>query len=180
MTESNEKIHGESLETWADAEAAVRDFAVARLRVGDAKALADKRIAIARDDLERTTAGDKGVMELRMRQLEAFLRAHRHELGGAQSRKLDAGRIGFRRASELAFDGTEAEFVARLAAADLYDCIRVTEAPNVPVLKTHPAETLSAVGARIQETETFYVEVPKAPNDRERTSGGKSGAEVQS
>lgn len=181
MSESNERVHSPAgLESWADAEGALRDFAAAKARVAAAKALADKRVEIAKADLERATAGDKGLIELRVRQLEAFVREHRSELGGAQSRKLDAGRIGFRRASELAYDGTEADLLSRLTAAGLFDCIRVVESVNIPVLRTHPEATLEQVGARIRETETFYVEVPKAPNDTERTSGGKGGPEVQS
>lgn len=165
-----------ALADWPDAEAAVQRLAEAKRRNDERKLIAQRRIDGINAQLEADNAPDEAIIAHETARLESFAVSVRATDFQGQSRKMQAGSIGWRRSSALELLLPEDDIVRNLVRTDHWEAIKTKDIIKKSVMKDFPPELLAEVGASLEAKETFYVDVKKAPNGVERVS--RAGREV--
>lgn len=122
----------------------------------DAKAEIDR----IKEGLKQTTAPAAAQIEMLTASLEAFCAAHAEDFGGAKSRKLQFGTVGWRASTAIkvasAKDTVELLKTVFGKKAEAY--LRIKEEPDKDCLAKLTDEQLDAVGCRRENRDVFYAE----------------------
>jgi len=96
-------------------------------------------------------------------QVKRFVDAHREELGGARSKKLEHGTVAYRWTTKLAIAGRRVKTaIAWLLENKKAKYLHVEHKLHREALRDAPAEILKAIGARVTHIEQFRYEVDDA------------------
>lgn len=153
------------LNSWDDAAVVMQALSAAQARLDAEQALFQQRLSKLQQEHDARTALDRATVEAASRDLAEFATAHRKDFGVAKSRKVGAGRVGWRASSALAYTVPAETVIERLRTLrpDLVRTTVVHDPDKVRIRALPPAE-LASLGCEVKTTETFYVEVaPAAP-----------------
>jgi phage host-nuclease inhibitor protein Gam len=170
MPKKTTRIKAPSLATPTAFAAAIDDLARIEVELRKAEARRDARLQAVRADYEPVVGSLQDQREALALAVEKFAVEHRDDLfpGKIKSAETPLAIFGFRLGQPtlkpLNRSWTWDRVLEELGARGLARFIRTTRAPDKDALKQHlPPEELAAVGCRIDQTETFFVEPKDQP-----------------
>lgn len=114
-----------------------------------------KQIDAAKRTMQDATAPLHEKIDQYVKSLEAYCAANRQAFGKQQSKKLQFGKLGFRRSVAI----TAASTLELIKFGVSYpDYVNVKETPDKTALADLPDEKLALIDARREDKETFFVE----------------------
>lgn len=148
-----------------DVDKALRILSDCSRRIEQAEAVLKKDVDQLKARTDIAAKDDRAQVQAVTEALEEYARQHRDELFAAgKSVKRMMGSFGFKAtpAKLCMADGyTTDDLVDLLKEADMEEFIRVTESPNVAMLKACTSEQLAIVHASFVSGESFFVKLAK-------------------
>lgn len=121
-------------------------------RIDAEKSRAEAELRPIRAEMERIESGIKD-----------FAQAHREDMGGLKSRKLNFGTVFFRKSTKLKVPAAReklAKIIECLRKRGMTDCINTPEPKvNKEALKGYSPEIIAEIGAQLEITDAFSYEL---------------------
>lgn len=153
---------GPALQSWEEADAALREIAELDRKIADIEGEMNKQIDGIKITAAREAKPHQDRKDTLAKDLKEFAAEHREDFGDKKSRRLNFGEIGFRQSTQVTLPkdkGKLAEVIQRIKARRLRDCITVTESINKDILRSYGRDAVIAVGAGWKQTDSFWYEV---------------------
>jgi len=145
---------------WQQADEKLKDLGVLIHTIAAAEADAKEAIDRIKDQLKKSTVPAAAQIEVLTASLQAFCAAHAEDFGGAKSRKLQFGTVGWRSSTAIkianAKDTVDQIKVVFGKKAETY--LRIKEEPDKDSLAKLTDEQLDAVGCRREKRDVFFAE----------------------
>ncbi len=130
--------------------------------IAELKAAADVRIEAIKEELRPQLQALALEAESLSSAIEPWAGHQRQSWGGKRSQSLTHGRVGWRKhPDKIKPIVSEAELLGRLAVLKLDDCIRRYEEPDLNKLAALDDQTLTDLGCKRVQAETFFAEPSK-------------------
>ena len=152
----------DKIKSWKGADQALSRLSRIEEGLERVRRKADERIERIEQRLGEENAGLLSEALCLRQELERFFRGNARRI---RSRTLPSGRIGLKTTSTLRIRNEETT-LNRILERGLGDCLRITQKIDRQALRRLDDETLTSLGVRRIETETFYI----SPSPRERSS----------
>ena len=146
---------------WDKADQVVRSLGLLQNDVSLHELACAERIDAAKRDMQAATAPLHELIDQHVKSLEAFCGANRQAFGKQQSKKLQFGKVGFRRSVAISIKKTTLELIKFAFGVSYTDYVNVKESPDKTALAELPDERLEVIDAKREEKETFFVEPDK-------------------
>lgn len=117
-----------------------------------------EQIDAAKRTMQDATAPLHEKIDQYVKSLEAYCAANRQAFGKQQSKKLQFGKLGFRRSVAITVKKTTLELIKFVFGVSYPDYVNVKETPDKTALADLPDEKLALIDARREDKETFFVE----------------------
>ena len=155
-------IEPPSIQTWEDANDALRQIAEAQLALTDIEGEMNKQILGAKKVAEEQGKQYKDRVAKLERELKDFVTEHRADMGKTKSKTLTFGEVGFRQSTSVSLPRAKekiADIIRFLKARQMMDCIVTKEEVSKEALKKYGADTVTAVGATWKQGDVFGYEL---------------------
>lgn len=147
------------LESWDDADIALKDIAEAENAKAEIEAEMNRQINMIKEAAEKAVKPHTTLIAERNKQLKSFAEVNRVDFGKAKSKKLTFGELGFRASSKVVIkQGTIAQVIKNLRKLGMADCINIKESINKDSLKTYSEDKIVKAGASLKKEDTFWYE----------------------
>ncbi|MGH2271360.1 host-nuclease inhibitor Gam family protein [Anaerohalosphaeraceae bacterium U12dextr] len=145
---------------WQRADEILKDLGDLVNTISTAEANAKDEIDRIKESLKQSTASAAVQIDILTNSLQAFCAAHAEDFGGAKSRKLQFGTVGWRSSTAIkianAKDTVDQIKVVFGKKAETY--LRIKEEPDKDSLAKLTDEQLDAVGCRREKRDVFFAE----------------------
>lgn len=153
------RIEGGRLKSWQDVDDTLRQIAVLNRQLAAIEAKQNERI----DRIKHETAEQADPVRATLKALGADLKdyaeRHREAFGGAKTRALTFGRVGFRQSTRLVIANV-ANTLQALRELGLIAFVRSKHEPDKEAMRERLSDDeLEAVGARRHTADEFWFEV---------------------
>lgn len=154
---------------WPQADNLLKAIGDMQLDITAAEKKAKAEIDAAKERLANEAEPRKAAIDTYIRSLEAFAAAHQDDFGGARSRKLNFGILGWRKSTAIIIKKKAATIqkIKEIFRAKASAFLRIKEEPDKESMAKLTDEQLKVVGARRENTDVFFVE-PAIPAAAER------------
>ena len=164
MAKKNNRVKSDrqliALYGWASVDKALLRIGALQRDVKNVEASAQKEIDKIKAGLAATVKTAQDTVTLYTESIEAWVVAHRKELGKAQSRKLNHGTVGWRKSSkvEVRNNAKTLELIKQVFGKNAAQYIHVKETPDKEAMAKLKDEQLATLKARRNHKEVFFVE----------------------
>lgn len=144
------------LQTWDDADRALRELGEAQIKISRIKGEADLAINKIEAERNRRKAGAEEIVKSRTKDIEAFCFQNKHEFTKIRTRKLTFGSLSFSVSNNVEYENEDTTIEA-LESMGFTDCVKVTKNVIKSALKKLDINKLSRVGARKVNTDKLTI-----------------------
>ena len=160
---ARKRVEFQQLDSWGAVSSALAQIGQLDRQVKSAGIAMQEKIDAAKAETEKACAPLLQTKKQLEASIAAYVNAHREDLGTRKSKALHFGMVGFRKSSKIVLPRAPlklANIVTKLRARGMTDCI-VTPAESVDkdMLKKYGRADIEAVGARLDQKDSFWYEV---------------------
>ena len=148
-----------SITSWEEADDLIRQIWLGQQSIQSREAGADNEIKKVKAALAADINTYQQAIKLYTRSLEAFAAAHKADFGGARSRRLNFGTLGWRKSTSVKVANATLELIKSVfRPSKARQFIHVKETVNREALAKLTDEELAGVKARREVKDAFFVE----------------------
>lgn len=164
------------IEDWNHVNEALMEIAELTRGIDEKRAVAKRRIDHIETELDAETRAENDRRELVIKNVEHFVTMRRKDFAPAKSKKLPAGRVGFRQSTAIVQldEWTNADVVSALVANDMLDCIRTKDYLSRKAVKAYSEDARNQVGLMLELRNRFFVEANPRTDQGVVTRPGKA------
>lgn len=165
MAMARKRLEGKPLQSWNDVSEALASIGKVDRQIELQEIAMQQKIDAAKAEASNAAAPllqEKAKLET---QIMIYVDGVREELGEKKSKGLYFGTVGYRKSSKVILPRARekiAEIVIRLRARGMDSCILTKpDEVNKDELKKYDAQTIAAVGAKVETKDAFWYEIDR-------------------